>query len=91
MHTVSTEGRDGKLRSKHTITKVIKHMPVEKSEQGAFDIGEWKVCKIDLGLVGGHCCCPYHVNRWQWSERAPFYRELVAGDETQRAQAVAQP
>lgn len=40
MHTVSTVGRDGKLRPKHTITKVIKHIPVEKSEQGTFAIGE---------------------------------------------------
>ncbi|WP_340449109.1 hypothetical protein [Bifidobacterium mongoliense] len=39
MHTVSSVGRDGKLRSKHTITKVIRHIPVQKTEQGTFDLG----------------------------------------------------
>lgn len=38
MHTVSTIGRDGKLRSKHTITKVMQHVPVSRTDQGTFDI-----------------------------------------------------
>ena len=38
MHTVSTMGRDGKLRSKHTITKVMQHVPVSRTDQGTFDI-----------------------------------------------------
>lgn len=40
MHTVSTVGEGGKLRSKHAITKVIKLKPVVKSKQGRFSIGE---------------------------------------------------
>lgn len=40
MHTVSSVGRDGKLRSKHTITEVVRHIPIQKTEQGTFDFGE---------------------------------------------------
>lgn len=40
MHTIAAVGHDGKLRSKHTITKVIQHIPVSKTEQGTFDIGD---------------------------------------------------
>lgn len=40
LHTVSSIGKDGKLKSRHTITKVRKHIPVEETEQGEFEFHE---------------------------------------------------
>lgn len=37
LHTVSSMGKDGKLKSIHTITKVKRHIPVEESQQGEFE------------------------------------------------------
>lgn len=37
LHTVSSMGKDGKLKSSHTITKVKRHIPVEESQQGEFE------------------------------------------------------
>jgi hypothetical protein len=34
MHTVSSIGRDGKLKASHAITKVKKHIPVDEGDQG---------------------------------------------------------
>ncbi|BAQ30467.1 hypothetical protein [Bifidobacterium scardovii] len=38
MHTISSRGKDGKLKARHAITKVQKHIPYDEGSQGELDI-----------------------------------------------------
>lgn len=38
MHTVSSVGRDGRLKARHSITKVQRHIPYDEGSQGELDI-----------------------------------------------------
>lgn len=38
MHTISSRGKDGKLKARHAITKVQKHIPYDEGFQGELGI-----------------------------------------------------